>query len=81
MGWIWILIASVPDLCILLPLKLYSPNSFPLLQMTPLILPTVSFAAEKITFMVMVLPLVLFSVNDCAIDRTGSSSNSNMVYN
>ena len=27
--------------------KLYSPNSFPLLQMTPLILPTVSLAAEK----------------------------------
>ena len=24
-----------------------SPNSFPLLQMTPLILPTVSLAAEK----------------------------------
>ena len=26
--------------------KLYSPNSFPLLQMTMLILPTVSLAAE-----------------------------------
>ena len=35
--------------------KLYSPNSFPLLQMTPLILPTVSFTAEKKTFMVMLL--------------------------
>ena len=27
--------------------KLYSPNSFPWLQMTPLILPTVSMAAKK----------------------------------
>ena len=27
--------------------KLYSPNSFPLLQMAPLILPTVSLAAKK----------------------------------
>ena len=27
--------------------KLYSLNSFPLMQMTPLILPTVSLAAEK----------------------------------
>ena len=27
--------------------KLYSPDSSPLLQMTPLILPTVSLAAEK----------------------------------
>ena len=27
--------------------KLYSPNSFPWLQMTPLILTTVSLAAEK----------------------------------
>ena len=36
--------------------QLYSPNSFPLLQMTPLILP----AAEK-TFKVMLLPLVLLA--------------------
>ena len=27
--------------------KLYSPNSFPLLQMIPFILPTVSLATEK----------------------------------
>ena len=39
--------------------KIYSPDSSPLLQMTPLILPTVSLAAEKKTFRVMLLPLVL----------------------
>ena len=38
--------------------KLFSPNSFSLLQITPLILPTVSLAVEKKTFMVMLLPLV-----------------------
>ena len=48
--------------------KLYSPNPFPLLQMTPLILPTVSLAAEN-SFRVMVLPLVLLANNDCTIDR------------
>ena len=31
----------------LIGVKLYSPNSIQLLQMTPLILPTVSMAAEK----------------------------------
>ena len=51
--------------------KLYSPNSFPLLQMTLLILPTVSLAVEKKEFRVM----VLLADNDCAIDRIGSSSN------
>ena len=39
--------------------KLYSPNSFPLLQMTPLILP-------KRTSRVMLLPMVLLADNDCA---------------
>ena len=58
--------------------KLYSPISFLLLQMTPLILPTVSLAAEK-TFRVILLPLVLLANNECAIERTGSSSNSNRV--
>ena len=58
--------------------KLYSPNSFPLLQMTPRILPTVSLAAEK-TFRVMMLPLLLLAYNDGSFDRTGSSSNSNKV--
>ena len=47
--------------------KLYSPNSFPSLQMTPLILP-------KRTFRVMLLPMMILANNDCAIDRTGSSS-------
>ena len=60
-------------------LKLYSLNSFPLLQMTPLILPTVSLAAEKKTFRVMLLPLVVLANNGCAIDRTGLSSNSNRL--
>ena len=55
-------------------IKLYSSNSFPLLQMTPLILPTVSFAAEK-TFRVMLLPVVILANNDCAIDRTGPMIN------
>ena len=55
--------------------KSYSPNSFPLLQnfMTRSIL----LAAEK-TFRVMLLHLLLLANNGCAIDRTGSSSNSNM---
>ena len=56
--------------------KLYSPNSFPLLQMTPLILPTVSVAAEK---NVLGYVVVLLANNGCAIDRTGSSRNSNRV--
>ena len=55
--------------------KLYSTSSFPLLHMTPLILPMV---AEK-KFMVMLLPMVLLAQNDCAIDRTGPSSYSNRV--
>ena len=42
---------------------------FPLLQMTSLILPTMSMDAEK-TFRVMLLPLVLLANNDCEIDRT-----------
>ena len=54
---------------------LYSPNSFPLLQMASLILPTVSLPG----FRVMLLLLVLLANNDCAIDRTGSSSNYNRV--
>ena len=58
--------------------KLFSPHSFTLLQMTPLILQTVSLAAQK-TFRVMLLPLVFLANNDCGIDRTGSSSNSNTV--
>ena len=60
--------------------KIYSPNSFPLLQMTPLILQTMSLAAEKM-FRVILLPLVLLANNDFAIDRTGSStcSDSNRV--
>ena len=59
--------------------KLYSPNSFPLLQMTLLILPTVSSAAVKKTFQVMLLPLVLLAKIECATDRSWSSSNSNRV--
>ena len=35
-----------------------------------------SFAAEKNTFRVMLLPMVLLANYDCASDRTGSSSNS-----
>ena len=60
--------------------KLYYLNSFPLLQITTLILPLISrsLAAEK-TFRVILLPLVLLANNDCAIDRTGSSSNFNRV--
>ena len=58
--------------------KLYSANSSPFLQMTPMILPTVSLAAEK-TFRVMLLPLVLMADMDCSIDRTGMSGNSNRV--
>ena len=46
--------------------------------MTPLILPTMSMAAVK-TFRVIMLPLVLLANNDCEIDRTWSSSNSNRV--
>ena len=42
--------------------KLYAPNSFQLLQMTPLILPTVSLAAEKTPFRVMLLPLLLWLI-------------------
>ena len=61
--------------------KLYSSNSFPLLQMTPLILPMVSMAAEKKTFRVMLLPVVILANNDCAMDRTGPSSNSNRINN
>ena len=53
--------------------RLYSPNSFSLLQMTPLILPTVSLAVEKKPFRIITLPLVLLAKNDCANDRTGSS--------
>ena len=41
--------------------------------MKPFILPTFSLAAEKKTFMIMLLPLVLLANIDCAIDRTGSS--------
>ena len=60
--------------------KSYFPNSFPLLQVKPFILPTVSLVAEKNTFRIMLLPLVLSANNDCAIDdRTGSSNNSNWV--
>ena len=59
--------------------KLNSPNSFPLLQMTPLNLPTVSLAAEKKTFRVMLLPFVILAYNKYAIERTGSSSNSNRI--
>ena len=46
---------------------IYYPNSFPLLQMTPLILPTVSLAAETNVQgnICMLLPL---ANNDCAID-------------
>ena len=50
--------------------KLYSPKSFTLLQMTPLILPTVSLAVEKKTFRIITLPLVLLANNDRANDRT-----------
>ena len=61
---------------------------FPLLQMTPLILPTMSMAAEKTFRAVMLLLLLLlanydykidrtWSNNDYKIDRTLSSSNSN----
>ena len=57
--------------------KLYSPNSFPWLQMIPFILSTVSLAAEKKTLMVMLSHLVLLADTDCAIDRAGSSNNSN----
>ena len=49
---------------------LYAPNSFTLLQMTPLILPTVSLAAEKIV-QGYVVTFVAMANNDCAIDRTG----------
>ena len=59
-------------------LNLYSPDSFPWLQMTPLILPTVSLAAEKKTFRVMLLPSMLLANNDYAI-RTVSRRNSSRV--
>ena len=36
-------------------IKLYSPNSFPLLQMTSLVLPTVSLTSEKKTFRFILL--------------------------
>ena len=58
--------------------KLYFPNSFPLLQVKPFILPTVLLAADK-TLRIMVLPLVLLANSDCAIDKTWSSSNSNII--
>ena len=51
---------------VLIGVKLYSPIPFPLLQMTPLILITVSLATENKTFRVMLLPLVLLANNDCA---------------
>ena len=51
---------------VLIGVKLYSPIPFPLLQMTPLILLTVSLATENKTFRVMLLPLVLLANNDCA---------------
>ena len=57
--------------------KLYSPNSFPLLQTIPFILPRVSLAAEKKEFRVMLLPSVLLADNDCATDRAVSSNNPN----
>ena len=60
-----------------------SAKSFQLLQMTLLILPTVSLAAEK-TFVkgydvTFGMCLVLLANIDCAIDRTGSSRNANRV--
>ena len=59
--------------------KVIFSKLFPLLQMTPLILPTVSWLPKKKTFRVMLLPLVLLAYNNCAIDRAGSSSNFNRV--
>ena len=63
--------------------KLYFPNSFPLLQVKLFLLPTMSLAAEN-TFRIMLSTLMLLAKNNNnnnnthrAIDRTGSSSNSN----
>ena len=56
----------------------YILQCFSILAITPFILPTMSIAPEK-TFRVMLLPLVLLANNDCEIDRTSSSSNSNRV--
>ena len=61
----------------------HDAGSFPLLQMKRIILPTMSLAAEN-TFRIMLSTLMLLAKNDNnnnnthrAIDRTGSSSNSN----
>ena len=60
--------------------KLHSPNSSPLLQTTPFILPTASLVAKKkTTFKFMLLTLVLFANDDYVIDRTVSRSISNKV--
>ena len=58
--------------------KLYFPNSFPLLQVKLFILPTMSLAVEK-TYRIMLLTLMILANKNRAIDRTGSSSNSNKV--
>ena len=48
--------------------KLYSLNSFPLLQMTPLILPTVSIGCRK---NVQGYVVTFGASINCAIDRIG----------
>ena len=58
--------------------KLYFPNSFPLLQVKLFILPTMSLAVEK-TYRIMLLTLMILANKNRATDRTGSSSNSNKV--
>ena len=65
------------DMLALTGVKLYSPNSLALLQMTTLILPTLSLV-EK-TFRVRLLPTVRIGNYYCAIDRRGSSSSSKRV--
>ena len=63
--------------------KLYFPNSFPFLQVKLFILPTMSLAAEKhvldyaVNFDCYWLIIIMNFDNHRAIDRTGSSSNSN----
>ena len=49
--------------------RLYSPNSFPLFYQR-------CHWLSKRTYRVMLLPMALLANNDCAIETTGSSSNS-----